>query len=1049
MSYNDYLNESVKALGNKLIDNYLDIITDYKNTADARASIDVLTEKLKMEVLPFLEDVSYEYADGGYELLPSFQALRKMEYSTGKNGIGPFALNVTNLALTQAVGLRIDIGGGKAHGSRELTECYTWKNIDDVVGMDGYQISAWLSAMVNAHVDVAKDPYILSLNVNRATYNYTNLLLRTGHGMATFTFLAQPALKRMANMLINARGMYGQTWGVNKYDVEKRESLHTANQIRGRLKAEYMKMFEYAVNEYIKLKDQTEQLEENGQKYDVKKHAELYELYKVFSEAFKGGRKPTEAKVKLHNMSEFRVLDVKSAKKWLKQPQNDYYNLAKWSLFQLMCVDFIGVLEGPANALSTLVNRSPIDTKKFGNNIISQLNFVNNYNVFKYGDNNAYFSLASNDNTDYPLVTYFEKTFLDKKLKAATKLVKNICRNQTFTATPLFGKVYQSMMAQLFGDVVYNIPTKDPSKPIVKFGYTSVTGDDRIQTLGKALESVFRHRAFLAYAKTGVDIRESVDLTLGGDQAAVVNKLKSLLYSGDGNKSLPSRLSSLKAWLKQQVAERVSNNEELPDWLAQLCDIDGVIKNELLNYLVPRLDRTGEFVDRLTLASSSMDVDTQFKLELQSAFSELLSLQTDSQSEQDVRAVSQIRQLAQDLVFYSYYTTYNNGGVNQFFDIVPPAYRFQYDDAISRSLNNASNSDIELAQSVLNNNGETTNYGSVDTTEVLDAVCKNFWWDDDVVKPMVITKTDTVTNTPNNNFAIRCPSIFDQIYGLRSVNLGYAIKHSPLNKPYIKIEKGPAYNRKTFLYQKVGEQVLFTQTKDGVKQTVIKDVYFITNKLGLKSNKNKMYEFGYNTAQSLFEENMPYVTHNNEDGTLYTYLPHANQEYFDRVFTIREGDEERIKVFGKGAVSTKFVPYRALYTIADTLVDNADTVQQEQAGPDNQDGGEIAPDKAVKPSGDGPKDTEKTPGVEKETGTPESEKPEGESMQAGQNDDTLGQIMDQKDTGLDDTMATEASAEMYAMLGIDISSLPQSQTEQLSEQDSKEAEEHKSNCKQE
>lgn len=1045
MSYNDYLNEPVESLGNKLIDNYLDIIADYKNTADARASIDVLTEKLKTNVLPFLEDVSYEYADGGYELLPSFQALRKMEYSTGKSGIGPFALNVTNLALTQAVGLRIDVGGGKAKGSRELTGCYTWKNIDDVVGMDGYQISAWLSAMVNAHVDVAKDPYILTLNVNRATYNYTNLLLRTGHGIATFTFLAQPALKRMADMIVNARGMYGQTWGDDKYDVAKRESLHTANKIRGRLKTEYVKMFEYACSKYAALKDQTEQSEENGQEYDVKKHAELYELYQIFSEAFKGGRKPTEAKVKLHNMAEFRVLDVNSAKKWLKQPQNDYYNLAKWSLFQLMCIDFIGVLEGPANALSTLVNRSPIDTKKFGNNIISQLNFVNSYNVFKYGGNNAYFSLASNDNIDYPLVTYFEKTFLDKKLKAATKLVKNICRNQTFTATPLFGKVYQSMMAQLFGDVVYNIPTKDPSKPIVKFGYTSVTGDDRIQTLGKALESVFRHRAFLAHAKTGIGIGESVDLTLGGDEAAVTNKLKSLLYSKDGNKSLPSRLSSLKAWLKQQVAERVSSNEELPDWLAQLCDVDGVIKNELLNYLIPRLDRTGKFVDRLTLASSSMDVDAQFKLELQSAFSELLSLQTSSQSEQDVRAVSQIRQLAQDLVFYSYYTTYNNGGVNQFFDIVPPAYRLQYDNAISKSLDGASNSDVELAQSVLNNDGETTDYGSVDTTEVLDAVCKNFWWDDDVVKTMVIAKTDTITNTPNNYFAIRCPSMFDQIYGLRGVNMGYAIKHMSSNRPYIKVEKGPSYNRKVFLYQKVGEQVLFEQSKDGVKQTVVKDIYFITNKLGLKGDKNKIYEFGYNSAQSMFEENMPYVTHENEDGTLHTWLPYANQEYFDRLFTIPKGDEKRIKLFGKKAVSTKFVPYRALYTIGDTLIDDADALNQEHDGPNNQDGGEIAPDKAVKPSEDGPKDTEKTPGVEKETETSKSEKPEGEPIQTEQNNDT----MQQADTGIDDTMAIEAPAELYAMLGVDVSSLPQSQTEQLSEQDSKEAEEHKSNCKQE
>jgi len=39
-------------------------------------------------------------------------------------------------------------------------------DLDAIVGEDGYRISDWLSAMVNAHVDVAKDPYVFDLNVN-------------------------------------------------------------------------------------------------------------------------------------------------------------------------------------------------------------------------------------------------------------------------------------------------------------------------------------------------------------------------------------------------------------------------------------------------------------------------------------------------------------------------------------------------------------------------------------------------------------------------------------------------------------------------------------------------------------------------------------------------------------------------------------------------------------------------------------------------------------------------------------------------------------------
>ena len=47
----------------------------------------------------------------------------------------------------------------------------------------------------------------------------------------------------------------------------------------------------------------------------------------------------------------------------------------------------------------------------------------------------------------------------------------------------------------------------------------------------------------------------------------------------------------MKAVLKQLVFDKLQNNEQLPDWLQQLCDDNGVIKNEFLNYLNPILDK--------------------------------------------------------------------------------------------------------------------------------------------------------------------------------------------------------------------------------------------------------------------------------------------------------------------------------------------------------------------------------------------------------------------------------------------------------------------------
>jgi hypothetical protein len=76
------------------------------------------------------------------------------------------------------------------HYEGEAVE-YNLGSLDAIEGQDGLRISGWLSAMVNAHVDVAKDPYIFDLNVNHATYNYANFLIRAGKGLSTFTFLAQ------------------------------------------------------------------------------------------------------------------------------------------------------------------------------------------------------------------------------------------------------------------------------------------------------------------------------------------------------------------------------------------------------------------------------------------------------------------------------------------------------------------------------------------------------------------------------------------------------------------------------------------------------------------------------------------------------------------------------------------------------------------------------------------------------------------------------------------------------------------------------------------
>ena len=67
-----------------------------------------------------------------YELMPSFQESRKTEYTSGKAGIAPFALNSTNHCLTQATHLRMKFSEGASK--------YNLNQFDEITGQDGYKI---------------------------------------------------------------------------------------------------------------------------------------------------------------------------------------------------------------------------------------------------------------------------------------------------------------------------------------------------------------------------------------------------------------------------------------------------------------------------------------------------------------------------------------------------------------------------------------------------------------------------------------------------------------------------------------------------------------------------------------------------------------------------------------------------------------------------------------------------------------------------------------------------------------------------------------------
>lgn len=199
----DEVRNSIK---NEMLEAYLKVLLTRDNTNSLKLSIDNATENVK-EVLRDIEGPS-SYHPTPFEVYsPTYQEARKAEYTGGKAGIGPFALNNAHHILTQLTKLSMV--------RNEFTSTLDIWNIGGiydtpVAGMKkGGRILDWLSAMINGFVDIAKDPYIVRLNVNSWTYNMVSFLLRTGKGKQTFYFVAQPILKEMAEAVIKTKGKYG------------------------------------------------------------------------------------------------------------------------------------------------------------------------------------------------------------------------------------------------------------------------------------------------------------------------------------------------------------------------------------------------------------------------------------------------------------------------------------------------------------------------------------------------------------------------------------------------------------------------------------------------------------------------------------------------------------------------------------------------------------------------------------------------------------------------------------------------------------------------
>lgn len=370
----DFEANSKEANENMLLDMYISVISNPLNFAEARQPLDTVTDYLKDTILKEVDTITGQGKRTSksqlYYATPAFQSRTKAELNGGKFGIGPFALANAHQVLTQLVKLRFK--------PNKILRDYGISNLYGIQSNDRNKINIldWLSALINAHVDVAKDPYIIRLNVRKLTFNMTNFLIRSGKGESTFYFLPQQILKDFAIEYDKYSGFYNvDTQNKNPESLAYRTIWNTYFE-----KAESL-----SKGKYDQLLDFL-----NDKGVDVKQREKMF--------------------------------DVNYLKKQLKKEETFdwYYN-------QLLIMETYQELNPFSRSLSELTTLSQIDTKRFGNNFGLQSAFLDKWKQF----------MVEQQVFEDP-IKVFSNTFLGKKMQDALIFPRIAFQNTMIRLTPEF-----------------------------------------------------------------------------------------------------------------------------------------------------------------------------------------------------------------------------------------------------------------------------------------------------------------------------------------------------------------------------------------------------------------------------------------------------------------------------------------------------------------------------------------------------------------------------------------------------------------------------------
>lgn len=799
---------------NKLLENYMTLLKDNDNSIQiAMRSIDNDTD--------LVQNIANQFdSAGSTKTLPyNFYTLheqtdRRRDYITGKLGIAPFALNVTNQALTMAYGVKLK--------ETEFTKQTPFKRIDLRDDKNGNAVMSWLSAFINAHCDIVKDPYVSKINVNSFTYNMLNFLVRTGQADNSVWFITQPIIKDMAFAAEAASGHYGRDLTKSKYRAQKDATEKALRQYIAGYLGKGNELYSQDVTRELGFINSVrlDSLDEIDQIEDRVRMLTSNLQEATSDEARIGIQKQLDKEQRIlnaaKNNSPIRIINsMFDSEKYLKNYALKYTNkedMLKDPDFcraQVQVYKAWNILQPFVNDISKLVQLTKIDTKKQGNTLAKQLLYKEKYDQFLKD--------IQQGNTSFEpegVMKMMTHSWIDKKTNSFMKAMKSILAGQVFEATTS----YTSLVGQL-GQFMNN------------YSQTEDIANKLDRNVSQCIKSLF----IRAYAG---DDNNKID----------VNRLFF------GNNTIADRLAGIK--------RRINNPDDKLFYLrnnkllTSLVESDQV-KDESTTGANGQTYPAPKFVSAFhSISESSFNQD-----DLTDAWEELLNYPDDQE----------LKEFARDLVVYAWLTSGEKSGFNRFFKYVPNSWK----------INSGFVGHVEFWLNKFNTNLEPSIREAI-----IDDILRNNWNDTDFVPQYDYERKGRKNFTDSGIYDPQLMKPFALCGYALDKNSEYVTTINRLdNGQYpryitVKDELSDKYNNNVnrSLYRLVGVSK-FNGIKDkdtgNVSLTEV-PIYVLCKKKGLHFKGNDIFEFG----NSDFGFGMNYIGYQENDAQYAKLVEEVKQKFY-------------------------------------------------------------------------------------------------------------------------------------------------------------------------